>query len=164
LVQKRDKNKKTAPDKLDITAAGHLIAGESPTDGVREVEEELGIKINPNDLINLGIRVAVSESENKINKEFAHVFLMEHNLPIDQYQINKEVSGLVEIEVQDGLRLFSGATNRIFCNSVWLENGKKVSKIIEVRQEDFIYRIDQYYLKVFIMTERFYEGKSILAI
>ena len=72
VAQKRDKRKKTAPNMLDITAAGHLHAGETPLDGVRELEEELGIRIEPEKLINLGIRIAASESKNKINANPAH--------------------------------------------------------------------------------------------
>lgn len=165
VVQKRDRHKKTAPDMLDITAAGHLLAGETPLDGVRELEEELGISIKPESLINLGIRVSATDSDKKINKEFCHVYLLEHNLPLDQYVLQEnEVSGLVEIEVQDGLNLFTGAVESIQCDSIFIEEDSKISKKIDVKVRDFIPRIDSYYLKIFIMAERYYEGKIGLSI
>ena len=36
--------------RLDLTASGHLAAGEQPIDGIRELEEEVGLSVNPVDL------------------------------------------------------------------------------------------------------------------
>lgn len=165
VVQKRDKNKKVAPNYLDITAAGHLLTGETPIDGIRELEEELGIIVDQNKIISLGIRISASESGNKINKEFCHVFFLENDLPLNEYKLQeKEVSGLVEIEINDGLNLFTGVVDKIQCNALFIDNGNKIEKSIEVRIADFIPRIESYYLKILIMAERFYEGKKGLAI
>ena len=45
LLQRRAATKDTWPGYLDVTAAGHLAAGEETLDGLREVEEELGLRI-----------------------------------------------------------------------------------------------------------------------
>lgn len=48
LIQQRAFTKKIGPGNWRITAAGHIGAGEDVKEAtVREVEEELGIKINP---------------------------------------------------------------------------------------------------------------------
>src|SRR5215211_1788818 len=44
LLQRRAATKDTWPGYLDVTAAGHLAAGEGTLDGLREVEEELGLR------------------------------------------------------------------------------------------------------------------------
>ncbi len=51
LLQQRSDNKPTNPGMWDIATAGHVDAGEdSLTAAVREVVEEIGIKIRPSDL------------------------------------------------------------------------------------------------------------------
>ena len=56
FVQLRSAGKDTWPDLLDVTAAGHLRAGEETLDGLREVEEELGLSARPEELLPLGTR------------------------------------------------------------------------------------------------------------
>lgn len=48
IFQKRQKDKRIFPNKLDVAAAGHYIAGEKLEDGLRELIEELNI--NPSDI------------------------------------------------------------------------------------------------------------------
>lgn len=51
LLQHRAKDKPTWPDCLDISAAGHVDAGETLIDAVlREADEEIGVAINPSSL------------------------------------------------------------------------------------------------------------------
>ena len=161
LFQIRDKNKDVAPNKLDITAAGHLKSGESKQDGVREINEELGLDIKYEDLTYLGIRITASENTNQINKEFAHVFLLKDNTPLNDYSFNDgEVAGLVEIEIADGLNLCSQKKKNIPCR-VFRNNQIREENITF---EQFIPRIDSYYYKVFIMAERYFQGNEFLSI
>ncbi|MDG0792757.1 NUDIX domain-containing protein [Cohnella ginsengisoli] len=54
LFQRRSRDKDTNPDRFDITAAGHLSAGETVRDAVRELQEELGLRVSLEDLAPLG--------------------------------------------------------------------------------------------------------------
>jgi isopentenyldiphosphate isomerase len=165
LVQKRAHAKKVAPDMLDISAAGHLLAGETKEDGIRELKEELGIDIDIAKMRYLGIRISTSESRGKSNKEFCHVVLLEDDTPLEDYIMpENEVSGLVEIEVNGGLKLLSGGIDSLICDALFIENGQKNRKQYSLRREDFIPRIDSYYLKIFIMAERYFAGNKYLAI
>src|SRR3712207_8642964 len=55
LFQRRAATKLLFPGLLDVTAAGHLLQGETAADAVREVNEELGIAAQPADLVYLGV-------------------------------------------------------------------------------------------------------------
>lgn len=51
LVQKRAAGKRTWPNLLDISAAGHINLGETPIEAaIRETKEELGLTIQADDL------------------------------------------------------------------------------------------------------------------
>ena len=165
LFQKRSSKKQDSPNMLDIPAAGHLNFLETKEDGIREIKEELGIDINYDALVYLGIRIEVIEVPGFNNKEFQHVYLLEENTLLDDYKLQEdEVSGLVEVELFEGLRLLYGEVNSITCDSVFIEDGKKIHQRYIMTVEDIIPRIDGYYKKVFIMAYRYFMGDKYLSI
>ena len=76
FVQRHAADKETWLDKLDVTAAGHLAAGERVLDGLRELEEELGLRVEPEELIPLGTRRIEQEISAGCDREFHEVFLL----------------------------------------------------------------------------------------
>lgn len=165
VFQIRDKEKDIAPKKLDITAAGHLKAGEKKEDGIREIKEELGLDVNYEDLKYLGIRITASENEKQINKEFAQVFIFQNNTPIEKYSfLDGEVEGLVQIEIKDGLKLCSHKIDSVPCKVFRIVNNEPIIKEQNISFEQFIPRIDSYYYKIFIMAERYFKGNEYLSI
>lgn len=106
LFQKRHADKQDFPSQLDITAAGHLEAGEGPDDGVRELKEELGIDVPIGDLTSLGIFPNVIITDKIVDKEFSHVYLYEFKGQIaDLVLQGDEVESIIQIEV-DQFRSF----------------------------------------------------------
>ena len=165
LFQIRDKAKDVAPNKLDITAAGHLHAGETKEDGLRELEEELGLSVDYSKLHYLGIRITASENEKQINKEFAQVYLLYNDSPIEEYELQEgEVAGLVQIEIADGLRLCASETESVSCKVIKRVDGKNLIGETTIKFSQFIPRIDSYYYKIFIMAERYFQGNKYLSI
>jgi isopentenyldiphosphate isomerase len=166
VLQLRSAMKKNYPNMLDITAAGHLAAGETPEQGVREVEEELGVRVDPSRLRSLGIKHDIADEPNGIrNREFAYVFLLRDDRELEQYKLqDDEVSGLVEMSISDGLQLFSGEAESVTCKATRIEGGKVRSFSRAVKSTDMIPRVDSYYFKVFIMAERMLEGARYLSI
>lgn len=56
LFQRRSPHKDTWPGMLDVAVTGHLRAGETIDDALREAEEEIGLRLGPGDVTRLGLR------------------------------------------------------------------------------------------------------------
>jgi isopentenyldiphosphate isomerase len=94
LLQRRAATKDTWPNYLDVTAAGHLAAGEETLDGLREVEEELGLRVEPERLVPLGTRRVEQEIPGGCDREFHEVFLVFDATPPGNLRLQRE-----EVEV-----------------------------------------------------------------
>jgi isopentenyldiphosphate isomerase len=169
LLQKRASTKALFPNCLDISAAGHLRAGEKVEDGVREITEETGLKIKYGELVSLGVKLDVAKFNNITNRQFCNVFLYANAPTIADMALDKtELDGMVEVTVDDGLKLFSGAVEKIAAKGVEKEKGligskwRKIEKLISTA--DFIPRVDPYYYKIFIICDLYLKGFRHLAI
>ena len=165
VFQIRASERESYPDLLDITVAGHLLTSEKIEDGFREVFEEIGIRIEDKQKKFLGIRITIAESIYKQNKEFSYVYFIYNNTAISEYSLQeKEVKGIVEIEVESGLRLFSDEEKSISVRGYKYEKGKKIYGNFIIAKKDFVQRIDNYYYKIFIMADRFFSKCKYLTI
>lgn len=118
LLQLRHPEKDLFPNLLDISCAGHLAAGETTEDGVRELEEELGMKVDFSDLIPCGVFAEEDLiSDQLIDREFCHVFIYRCDQPLNRYILQPdEVSGLFAVSVVDLERLVHQETNEIMAS------------------------------------------------
>lgn len=99
FLQKRSKSKRDYPALLDITAAGHLLATEASTDGVRELQEELGLpSIERDKLYKLGTVKNIIHTNKLVDNEFSHVYLYIVNEDISFHLQEEEVSDIVVTE------------------------------------------------------------------
>ena len=92
LLQKRAANKRQEPNKWAI-CAGHIEAGESIEDSIiREMEEELGIKVNINQLEFLKIYKKQNDipNNNIKNYNFQYMYFLKPNWNIEDYKIQLE--------------------------------------------------------------------------
>jgi isopentenyldiphosphate isomerase len=113
LLQRRAHDKSSWPGFLDASAAGHLLAGESIRDGLREVDEELGATYVFDDLAHLGVhRVADTERSGTVNRELQHVFAIRDDRPLSAWRDFDcvELDGLVLIG-HDGFAALAAAVN-----------------------------------------------------
>ncbi|HJQ30228.1 MAG TPA: NUDIX domain-containing protein [Rubrobacter sp.] len=102
LFQRRAATKDTWPGYLDVTAAGHLAAGEKTIDGLREVEEELGLRVEPERLVPLGTRRVEQEILGGRDREFHEVFLLsDDTLPEDLRLQKEEVEAVYRLDLDD---------------------------------------------------------------
>lgn len=105
LLQKRADHIESHPGEYDISAAGHLSAGDANIKGaLREVEEELGIKLEESDLIKIGeVRQEATQYDGTyINKEHNDVYVVHKDIPAEDFTIQEEEVDCVEyISIED---------------------------------------------------------------
>ena len=100
--QLRSDDKKDFPGLLDITAAGHILSDEKIEDGVREVHEELGIKVKFEELEALGVVKGELIQGNMIDREHTNVFLYTKPVSYEKFQLQtEEVSGILRSSLSD---------------------------------------------------------------
>ncbi|MBI2148326.1 NUDIX domain-containing protein [Candidatus Woesearchaeota archaeon] len=91
LLQLRAKEKLLYPDMWDISAAGHISAGEDPfTSGLREVEEEIGLKLKKEDLNFWMIRKVKTIFREIKNNEFYYIYFFNFDGDVNQLKLQKE--------------------------------------------------------------------------
>ena len=104
---------RTEEGKLYTTASGHLQAGDTVEDAFsREINEELGLKIDASDAIKVEVIKFVLDRENKDgtmfrDRAFANIYIdnFEGNITDFNFDPN-EVKGLVKVSSKDALNLF----------------------------------------------------------
>ncbi len=158
VLQKRAPDKDTFPNYLDISAAGHYAAGETIQEAMRELNEELGLYPHLDELIPLGIRIGVTKYKTLIDRQFSDVYFYICDQPLAAYDYQKEeVSGLVALNVNQGLRLFLGEIDHINVPAVGYD-----TNIIQLTLDDFIPVVDHYIEKIFLLAKRCLDGETLL--
>ncbi|SFS88152.1 Isopentenyldiphosphate isomerase [Zhouia amylolytica] len=103
LIQKRVATKNTFPGLWDVSVAGHISAGESIlTSAIREVEEELGLKLNESELLKIGTHKHISTHGTIIDAEFHHIYIAKLKVPIDTLTLqSSEVDAVKLIPLEE---------------------------------------------------------------
>lgn len=111
LLQKRSRHKDLEPEKVDVTVGGHLSAGESVFDAVREVEEEIGLEVQPEQLSHLGGWRSERNYPNAVDREVQEVFALVNDWPLEEYALDcREVYLLYEVPISRLLDLYRNGT------------------------------------------------------
>ncbi|MDR1694092.1 MAG: NUDIX domain-containing protein [Lactobacillaceae bacterium] len=99
LLQLRAPSKRLMPNWWDISAAGHVKAGETVIDGaLRELNEELGVKALPEDLVKLSMtKIGKFElfGETHISNSFHNGFLLKLDWTVERFALSsREVAAV----------------------------------------------------------------------
>lgn len=152
LLQLRHKDKDTYPGLLDVSSAGHLLAGEQVEDGVRELEEELGIRVPYPELFFAS--VSADETclpDGWMDREFSYIHLYACALPLEAYKLQpEEVSGLLAVPVGEWQALVRGEAESASAHGIiydeWGQSPQKVGRRITL--EDMTPNSQSYYDKL----------------
>jgi len=165
LFQKRSPNKKIAPHRFDVSVGGHYLAGEdAAAAGQREIKEELGLDIPFADLFPVGRRIFVyGLTQGIIEYEFQDVYFLPRRLEPGSLSLQREeLDGILEMAVNDGIKLFSHKIQRMVCSFYPSDSSEK--KTLSVSADDFVFCIDNYYLKLLLLAQRYLYGDRELLI
>lgn len=101
LLQKRGATKRTWPNKLDISAAGHIDLGETPLEAaVRETSEEIGLVIKPSDLTFVTThRAHLNAGDDNIENEFQWLYIFQLPLQTDFTLADGEVDSVIWVSL-----------------------------------------------------------------
>lgn len=159
--QLRQLIKDTNPGCYDITVAGHLSAGETMQDAVRELKEEIGVTAEFAQLIPLGqVREeasGIAKGKPVIDREVSDVFALVNDVPMTELRLQpEEVAGVYEADIEELLALFEGRLAELHVQGVELANttghGEHVDRLHPssrtVRAGQFVPRDDTYYIDV----------------
>lgn len=131
LLQLRAKEKPLYPDMWDVSAAGHVGAGEDPViSGLREVEEEIGLKLKKEDLNFWMIRKVKAIFKEIKNSEFYYVYFFKFDGDISQLRLQKEEVQKIQFfsinKIKEGLKI--NPRKHVPHGSYWLEVLEEVKK------------------------------------
>lgn len=154
LFQLRSNNKDTNPNKFDVTAAGHLSAGETPKDVVRELDEELGVQVTFDQLAEYGtIRekaTGFAQGKAYIDAEVSHVYGLVTTQGLLSFKLQEdEVSGLYEADTDELIALLEGHRGSLKVSGVALTDGQLHNDESEISCNSFVSRDYGYYIAVF---------------
>ncbi|WP_442599695.1 NUDIX hydrolase [Neobacillus sp. D3-1R] len=148
--QKRSERKKDYPNLLDITAAGHILSHETIADGIREVKEEIGVDIQMEELIPLGVIQYSVVDGDLMDNELANVFLYHFRGSMADFTLQQdEVSGIYKVRFNDFYELLFGAREDIEGYGVEMDNNNNLVKVKKVMsKKEFAPHAKGYYEKI----------------
>lgn len=121
LLQKRSATKKLWPNLWDISAGGHVLAGEFGFQAIiREINEELGITIENKDIMFIGGSTSINIKNDIINKHFNEYYIVNKDIEIANLKLQtEEVSDVKWIDKEEILKRiennFDGITEKGGC-------------------------------------------------
>lgn len=156
LFQQRHADKDTFPLYFDITAAGHLAAGETYEEASRELEEELGIRCDFAALLPLGEArkemPGTAQGVPFIDREISQVYGHRYEGELHALRLQAdEVAGVYEADLHDMIGLFEDRLAQVTANGVRLDpvTGALLEAAVTVTAEQFVTRPADYYAGVF---------------
>ncbi len=131
FLQRRSYEKKSHPGKYDISAGGHVTAGEKPAEAMaRELREETGIIMRPESLIEVGVMPEISGKDH----ELAHIFLsIQHDPP---FRPGEEVIYMVSADIEDFRELMEGRRESVDVTPA-IRTGPMLNEVFTVPRDGF---------------------------
>ncbi len=123
---------------------------EAVREGVREIEEEVGIAVKYDELTYLGTFQNIIKIDRMIDKEFSHVYLYECEKPMESFILQpEEVEGIVKVSVKDLISFYTGKCSQMRAEGFIVDKGgKKVRHKQSLTKADFVPHAEDYFQAV----------------
>ena len=123
-------------DYIDFAVGGHVEDDETIIEaGKREIVEELGFDIEEKNWSFLGIRICKADpSETYKIREFQHFYALKTDNELKNMDFSKsdgEVKSVIEVNIDDFLKLLTRAIDRASANEVVLDKNTRESTYFE---------------------------------
>src|SRR5262249_15719628 len=148
VFQRRSAAKDTHPRALDAAVTGHLRAGESVADALREAEEEIGLRVQASDLWPIGRSRRMDRTKPGIvANEVQAIFMVKD--PVDSAALRPspaEIEALVALPLASAPKVLCGGGEALGMRL----SGEGGAFVWEpIRAADFVPAQDGYYEKAF---------------
>lgn len=162
LLQKRSQQV-DYPGCFDTFVGGHFAIGETNEDVLREAEEEVGLSLELDDVVQLGVRRETLCDGKFFNQEVQVVFVFESDQQLSEYNISKkELAGIYRVDVQELIELLSGKRDSLEAKSYEFRDDEVIAgKTVITSDDKFWPHTDDYMLKVCYLICRVSRGKKI---
>jgi isopentenyldiphosphate isomerase len=156
LYQLRSATTANWPGLLDVSVAGHLLAGETYLDGLRESREEIGIAVPAAAVIALGVRREQHRDPGGgWNRELQGVHVARLDPAWGAFAaVDHEAAGLFRIANRDGLSLHRGEVGEIECDALVVAGDAVRAERRRVTRASFVPRADDYYARMHDIAAR----------
>lgn len=123
-------------DYIDFAVGGHIEDDESVIEaGKREIVEELGFDLEEKDWSFLGIRICKADpSETYKIREFQHFYAIKTDSKLKDMDFSKsdgEVKSVIEVNIDDFLKLLTKAVDNISANEMVLDKNTRKGTYFE---------------------------------
>jgi isopentenyldiphosphate isomerase len=164
LFQRRSAGKDTWPNRFDATVGGHVRAGETLTETMREIEEEIGLAPEGLLLRPLGVRFGVNEATaGVIDREIQDVSLLLDDRPLTAYRPHPvELAALARFPLDTLVPFLAGESVSVEGEAIG--SSATTPEPIVARREDFVPNVDRYFLRVAIAASNVLRGDRYVAI
>jgi isopentenyldiphosphate isomerase len=142
--QQRSYGKSDFPGMYDIACAGHIDAGEEAENAMlRELKEEVGLKINKGDLKYIGRKFETFEKDCFIDDEICEMYLLEVNNS-NIFILGEEVEDVVKVSLNEYEKWINGEIELLNAQSIIHEKSTKI------QNENICPHIKEYNEKLFM--------------
>lgn len=135
--QQRSFNKNNYPGFYDIACAGHIDSGEEPVISmVRELEEEVGLKVDKSQLIYAGRKLEMKNHDHILDDEICELFVLK--IPSDDFKLGEEVEDMVKVSFEKYKNWINGDMDTLDVLSL------KYNRSVELNEKNICEHIREY--------------------